>query len=111
MQAVEKLLPLTERKLIHHAGDVHEFRIIAARAFLRGKIANVLRVRSGEVGIVLQGLFGVAYRTPPSERIQEIQALREAMLQAGRKPVVVVVARWIYPSDRTETLVRAPRLN
>ena len=70
---------------------------------LGGQVVNVLRIRpeTGR-GKVFERLLGIAHRFAPGERIEEVQAFREAMLHAYGKTFVVVVARRIDPSDRTE---------
>ena len=64
---------------------------------------NILRIGFDVPRVVLEGLLGIAERFAPSERVQEIQAVREAVLHAQREAVVVIVADGIDPGDRAKS--------
>src|SRR5215472_12229097 len=68
-------------------------------------VGNVLARR------LFQGLLGVADRLAPRERVQNIQALAEALLESNGETVVIVDTHRIDPSDGAKALDRPPRLH
>ncbi len=81
------------------------------RPVFGAEIVDVLRIGGGGVGEVFERLFGIAHGFRPGEGVQHVEALAEAVLEAHRQAVVVVVAGGIDPGDGAEGLVGPARLD
>ncbi len=111
IQVRSELAAFAERKIVNHAGHVEELDIEHRRAVFRVQIVNVLRIGRLIAGEGFQHLLGIAHRVGPGEGVQEIQAVAEAMLQADREAVIVVVACRVDPGNRAEAGIGHARLH
>src|SRR5271157_23858 len=104
-----ELAVLAEGKLVNDGGDIIQLHVKAGRSFFGGQVANVLWVGLVIAREILERLLGIAHAFPPGERVQDVQALRETVLDAGRETVVVVVTARIEPGDGSESRYRHAR--
>ena len=101
-----ELAVAAHRNLIYGAQHIHKLQIVRRRTFFSRQIVNVLYARLIPV-LTIKRLRTVIDVLGIRERVEELQPVRESLLELHLQAVVIGKAACVIPADRAETLNRA----